>query len=191
MLYLMIIILAIIIALLRGGELESLYHISIEGVYFFAAALLLRGFVLLFETIDFLFFPECSPVLIIISYFLLIVASIQNRKLPGFKYITLGVLMNAFVILVNGGKMPVLINQQMAQGMDATSLLGQAQNVVHSLKGHETLFAFLGDVISLPKPFPDTSILSVGDIMIFIGLFILIQKTMMSEEINSINKEQI
>lgn len=191
MLYLMIIILAIIIGLLRGGELENLYHISLEGIYFFAAALFLRGLIWFSGMINFLAFLKYSAVLLVISYFLLIFASIRNLKSPGFKYITLGVLMNAFVILVNGGKMPVLINQQIAQHINTANLPGYGKNVIYSLKGNGTLFAFLGDVISLPQPFPDTSILSVGDIMIFIGLFILIQKTMMLEDLNSIHKEPI
>ena len=191
MLYLMIIIFAIIIALLRGGELENLYHISIQGIYLFAAALLLRGIIFLFEQFDLLFFPEGSPILLIISYLLLIAASIRNMKLPGFKYITLGLIMNAFVILVNGGQMPVVISQRLVRRMDVNAALAQGQNAIHSLKSQETLFAFLGDVIPLPSPFPDSSILSVGDILIFVGLFVLIQKTMMLESNNIIPKEQI
>ncbi|MFW6148665.1 MAG: DUF5317 domain-containing protein [Atribacterota bacterium] len=185
MLYLIIIILAVIIGLIRGGELENLYHISIEGVYLFAVALLLRGLIWFFTVIDFSFLLNYNPVFLFMSYFLLIAAALQNMKMPGFKYITLGVLMNTFVILVNGGKMPVLINQQMIQEINGNTLLGVGQNAIHSLKSNETLFAFLGDVISIPKPFPGASIISVGDIMIFIGLFILIQKTMMKEDILS------
>ena len=41
MLYLIIIIFAIIIGLLRGGELERLSHVSIDGVHVFVAPLLL------------------------------------------------------------------------------------------------------------------------------------------------------
>ena len=191
MLYLMIIILAVIIGLLRGGELEKISHISIEGVYFFVAALLLRGLVWIFGILDFSILLRYSSFFIIFSYFLLIFASIRNIKLPGFRCVTLGVLLNSFVILVNGGKMPVLINQQIAQNMGTAALPGQEQNLVHTLMGNETLFAFLGDVIPLPGPFPDNSILSVGDIMIFIGLFIFIQNTMMKEDMLKQDNEEI
>ncbi len=182
MLYLIIVIFAIIIALLRGGELERMSHISVEGVYIFAAALLLRGLIWLFGIMDFSAFIGYSAIFLVISYFLLLFASLRNINLPGFKYISLGILLNLFVITVNVGKMPVLINQQIAMNIDSTTLLEHGHNMIHSLKGSETLFAFLGDVILLPKPFPDNSILSVGDIMIFVGLIVLIQKTMMKED---------
>ena len=182
MLYLIIIILSIIIGLLRGGELEKISHISIKGVHFFAAALSLRGLIWISELLDITILLSSSSFFIAISYFLLVFVSIRNIKLPGFSYTTLGVLLNSFVILVNGGKMPVLINQQIAQHMNTAALPGQEQNIIHTLMGSETLFAFLGDVIPLPGPFPDNSILSVGDILIFIGLFVLIQKIMMEED---------
>jgi hypothetical protein len=182
MLYVIIIITSIIIGLLRGGELEKLFTISIEGVLIFATALLLRLGVWAFDLIGISGILTYSPYIIIISYFLLIYVSIHNIKLPGFKYIILGLILNGFVITLNGGSMPVLVKQGAITNINNTGLLESGTRVVHSLMNDNTLFAFLGDVISIPKPFPDTSIISVGDIMILVGLFILIQKIMMSGE---------
>ena len=182
MLYVIIIITSIIIGLLRGGELEKLFTISIEGVLIFATALLFRLGVWAFDLIGISSILTYSPYIIIISYFLLIYVSIHNIKLPGFKYIILGLILNGFVITLNGGSMPVLVKQGAITNINNTGLLESGTRVVHSLMNDNTLFAFLGDVISIPKPFPDTSIISVGDIMILVGLFILIQKIMMSGE---------
>ncbi len=182
MLYVIIIITSIIIGLLRGGELEKLFTISIEGVLIFATALLFRLGVWAFDLIGISGILTYSPYIIIISYFLLIYVSIHNIKLPGFKYIILGLILNGFVITLNGGSMPVLVKQGAIININNTGLLESGTRVVHSLMNDNTLFAFLGDVISIPKPFPDTSIISVGDIMILVGLFILIQKIMMSGE---------
>ena len=182
MLYVIIIITSIIIGLLRGGELEKLFTISIEGVLIFATALLLRLGVWSFDLIGISGILNYSPYIIIISYFLLIYVSIRNIKLPGFKYIILGLILNGFVIMLNGGSMPVLVKQRAIININTTGLLESGTRVVHSLMNDNTLFAFLGDVIAIPKPFPDTSIISVGDIMILAGLFILIQKIMMSGE---------
>ncbi|MFA6711511.1 MAG: DUF5317 domain-containing protein [Candidatus Caldatribacteriota bacterium] len=182
MLYVIIIITSIIIGLLRGGELEKLFTISIEGVLIFATALLFRLGVWAFDLIGISGILTYSPYIIIISYFLLIYVSIHNIKLPGFKYIILGLILNGFVITLNGGSMPVLVKQGAITNINNTGLLESGTRVVHSLMNDNTLFAFLGDVISIPKPFPDTSIISVGDIMILVGLFILIQKIMMSGE---------
>ena len=182
MLYVIVIITGIIIGLLRGGELEKLFAISIEGVLLFAIALLFRLGVWAFDLIGIPNILSYSPYIIIISYFLLIYVSIRNLKVPGFKYIILGLLLNAFVIILNGGSMPVLVRRGVIENISSNSFLNSGTKVVHSLMNDNTLFAFLGDVIVIPKPFPDTSIISVGDIMILVGLFILIQKTMMIGE---------
>ena len=182
MLYVIIIITSIIIGLLRGGELERLFSISVEGVTMFAIALLLRLIVWVFDLIGASGISTYSPYIIVISYFLLIYVSIRNIKLPGFKYIILGLLLNGFVIMLNGGSMPVLVKKGVIADANAIGLLESGTRVVHSLMNDNTLFAFLGDVIAIPKPFPEASIISVGDIMILVGLFILIQKIMMLEE---------
>ena len=182
MLYVIIIITSIIIGLLRGGELEKLFAISIEGVLLFAVALLFRLGAWAFDLIDIPGILSYSPYIIVVSYFLLIYASIYNLKVPGFKYIILGLLLNAFVIILNGGSMPVLLKQGIIENLSRTNFLDSGTRGIHSLMNDNTLFAFLGDVISIPKPFPDTSIISVGDIMILVGLFILIQKAMMMGE---------
>ena len=182
MLYIIIIITSIIIGLLRGGELEKLFSISVEGVLLFAIALLLRLGVWVFDLIGIPGILSYSPYIIIISYFLLIYVSFRNIKLPGFKYIILGLILNGFVILLNGGSMPVLVKQGANTSINKIVLLELGNRVVHSLMNDNTLFAFLGDVITIPKPFPDSSIISVGDIMILVGLFVLIQRTMMLGE---------
>lgn len=182
MLYLMILIVAMIIGLLRGGELNSLYRISIEGVSLFAAALILRISIWFVEYTKLSFFFPYVTIIIMISYFLLIFASIKNMKLPGFKYITLGILLNSFVILANQGKMPVLINQGLAQHINPNTLMENSRSMIHYLKNGGTLFAFLGDVLPLPNPFPENAILSVGDILIFVGILIFVQKTMLREK---------
>jgi hypothetical protein len=182
MLYIIIIIASIIIGLLRGGELEKLSTISIWGVPLFALALLLRVLIWVFGLLDFSVLLSYSPFFIIISYLILIFVSIQNIKLPGFRYITLGLVLNSFVIIINGGQMPVLLPQEAIQNVNMTNILAEETEGLHFLINNNTLFAFLGDVIPMPKPFPDSSILSVGDIMIMVGLFMLIQKTMKQEE---------
>lgn len=182
MLYIIVIITSIIIGLLRGGELEKIFNISIKGVSIFAIALFLRLGVWALDLIGISVVSIYSPYLIIISYFLLIYVSIRNLKLPGFKYIILGLLLNTFVIVLNGGSMPVLVKKEIIENINPASFLKAKSRVVHSLMNNNTLFAFLGDVITMPKPFPDTSLISVGDILILVGLFVLIQKTMMKED---------
>lgn len=182
MLYIIIIIISITGGLLRGGELDRLSHITIEGIPLFAIALLLRLGVWLVGLLNYSSILKYGPHLIIISYFLLTFVSIRNIKLPGFKYIILGLLLNGFVIVLNGGKMPVLFKQSMVGNNNIASFSGAENRTIHFLINNNTLFAFLGDVFAMPKSFPTNELISVGDIMIFVGLFIFIQKTMMKKE---------
>ena len=181
MLYIIVIVASIIISLICVGELERLTNISIEGVPLFAIALLLRLGVWAAELLSFSGISRFCPHLIIISYLILIFASLRNIKLPGFKYIDLGLLLNAFVIMLNGGRMPVLITQGLVEKFNSATLSPAGNSAVHCLRDNMTLFAFLGDVIPMPCFFPSNELLSVGDIMLFIGLFVLIQQIMMKE----------
>lgn len=189
MLYIIVIIISIIIGLLRGGEIEELANISIKGVTFFAIALFLRVSAWGVSFLGIGNMEKFNSFLIIISYVLLIYVSMQNIKMPGFKYINLGILLNAFVIFLNGGKMPVLIGKEVMNNANTANIFHE-ESIVHSLMNSDTMFAFLGDVISMPKPFPDNSIISVGDILILTGIFILIQK-IMTREVRSIHKDEI
>ncbi len=189
MLYIILIVISIIIGLLRGGEIEGLASISIKGVSLFAIALFLRLIVWGFGFIGSNIVQKYSSYLIIISYFLLIYVSIQNIKMPGFKYINLGIILNAFVIFLNGGKMPVLIQHEVIGNTSIANIV-EGESVIHSLMNNNTLFAFLGDLISIPKPFPDNSIVSAGDILILTGIFVLIQK-IMTRENRIIQKDEI
>ncbi len=189
MLYIIVIIISIIIGLLRGGEIEELANISIKGVTFFAIALFLRVSAWGVSFLGIGNMEKFNSFLIIISYVLLIYVSMQNIKMPGFKYINLGILLNAFVIFLNGGKMPVLIGKEVMNNANMANIFHE-ESIVHSLMNSDTMFAFLGDVISMPKPFPDNSIISVGDILILTGIFILIQK-IMTREVRSIHKDEI
>ncbi|NLZ72793.1 MAG: DUF5317 domain-containing protein [Bacteroidales bacterium] len=181
MLYIIIVIVSIIIGLIRGGELERLTNISIEGAPLFAVALLLRLGVWTAELLSFSGILRISPYLIIASYLILIFVSLRNLKLPGFKYIVLGLMLNAFVVILNGGRMPVLITQGLVEKFNPAALSTARTSAIHCLRNNSTLFAFLGDVIPMPWFFPTNELLSVGDIMLIIGLFVLIQKVMMKE----------
>jgi len=185
MFYLIIVTLAIIIALLRGGDLERLFEISIKSVYLFAIALGLRILIWVIAGLNISAIVNYIGYFSVLSYLFLLYASFTNIKIDGFKYIILGLSLNSFVILINGGKMPVLLSEKTVEQIDIETLFNNGKNAIHLIKNENTMFTFLGDIFQLPKPFPDTSILSVGDIIIIVGLFVLIQKIMINDEIPS------
>jgi len=70
-------------------------------------------------------------------------------------------------------------------GLDDFALvLKEGTYVTHALVTEKTLFRFLADVIPLSPPFPDPSVVSAGDFLMFYGVFSLIQNAMVKEELN-------
>jgi len=193
MLYAYIIIISIIIGLLRNGKLSSLSQISLKRIELIVLACLIQGGLIFLGSRKVKFVLDYSSYMIIFSYIVLLLAVWYNKKLKGIKIITLGIIFNFIVIVANGGHMPVLLNSLYKAGLnDFALVLKEGTYVTHTLITEKTLFGFLADVIPLPPPFPDPSVVSVGDFFMFYGVFNLIQNAMVkrqNSEIRSQNSE--
>jgi hypothetical protein len=171
-----ILILAILVALLRGGKITPLADLNIQW-----RGLILFGFliqILIFN--DFwqknLTLQPLSPFLYIASLVLLLIALAKNRAIPGMKIITLGFLLNSLAITLNGGYMPASVDALIASGWSHHEP-GQINN--NSIAaGPTTLLPFLGDIFAIPKGFIFPNVFSIGDVLIAIGAVYLLQKTM-------------
>jgi len=193
MLYVYIIIISIIIGLLRNGKLSSLSQISLEKIELIVLACLIQAGLIFLGSKKVKFVLDYSSYIIIFSYIVLLLAVWYNKKLKGIKIIALGIIFNFIVIVVNGGHMPVLLSSLYKAGLnDFALVLKEGIYITHVLISEKTLFGFLADVIPLSPPFPDPSVVSVGDILMFYGVFSLIQNAMVKKqnsEIRSQNSE--
>jgi len=185
MLYVYIIIISIIIGLLRNGKLSSLSQISLMRIELIVLACLIQGGIIFLGPRQIKFVIDYSSYMIIFSYIVLLLAVWYNKKLKGMKIIFLGIVFNFIVITANGGYMPVLLNSVYKAGLnDFAIVLKEGSYVTHTLITEKTLFRFLADVIPLSSPFPDPSVVSVGDFLMFYGVFSLIQNAMLKKELN-------
>jgi fermentation-respiration switch protein FrsA (DUF1100 family) len=92
-----------------------------------------------------------------------------NRRLPGAAIIAIGAIMNGLTIVLNGGVMPAASSAQRIAGLH---LGGGFNNSAH--RAHPLLL-WLGDVIPVPGPLPN--VMSVGDLVIFAGMLVLLHRT--------------
>lgn len=118
-----------------------------------------------------------------LSYIMLLYAFWSNKKYVGVVTIGLGSLLNAVVILVNGGKMPVSLEALERAGLDKMAdMLVRGADSKHSLLNENTYLGFLSDIIHIPG-FPGImmGIVSIGDLLIMIGLFILTYEVIKGE----------
>jgi len=191
MFYVYIIIISIIIGLLRNGKLSSLSQISLKRMELLVLAFIIQvGLTFLgSKKIEFVF--NYSSYALAFSYVVLLIAVWYNGKLKGMKIIALGIAFNFMVIVANGGHMPVLLSSLYKAGLnDFALVLKEGTYVTHTLITEKTLFKFLADVIPLPPPFPDPSVVSVGDFLLFYGVFSLIQNAMVKKEQNPEDRSQ-
>lgn len=112
---------------------------------------------------------------IIASYVLLGWVLLRNWDRQPARIIFLGAAMNALVIAVNGGRIPVDIELATWVGFDTTPLL-DGGTYKHAAMSEVTRLGFLGDVI--PVPWPVRRVISIGDIFIALGVFLFVQELM-------------
>lgn len=191
MLYLYIIIISITIGLLRNGKLSSLSQISLKRIELIVLAFLIQAGLIFLGSRKIGFVLDYSSSMVIFSYIVLLLAVWHNKELKGMNFIALGIIFNFVVIIANGGHMPVLLNSLYKVGLDSFALvLKEGTYVTHTLITEKTLFGFLADVIPLSPPFPDPSVVSAGDFLMFYGVFSLIQNAMLKKELNPEENEQ-
>jgi len=185
MLYIYIIVISIIIGMLRNGKLSSLSQISLKKIELIVLACLIQAGLIFLGSKKVKFVLDIGSYMIIFSYIVLLLAVWYNKKLKGMKIIFLGIVFNFIVITANGGHMPVLLSSVYKAGLnDFAIVLKEGSYITHTLITEKTLFGFLADVIPLSPPFPDPSVVSMGDFLMFYGVFSLIQNAMLKKELN-------
>ncbi len=174
-------IFALIISLLRGGKLSQLGELPLREFWLVPLALLIQSGVYWVAVRGIGLGPSWfSPVLDTVSYFLLLFFTLRNRSLLGMRWITLGIFLNTIVISLNGGLMPV-DPSFLPETIRATLLAGQG---THGLMTATTHLSFLADLFYLDIPVLQKQVFSVGDIVIDIGCFLLVHKTMIKSQNN-------
>lgn len=89
---------------------------------------------------------------------------LRNLALPGLPLVAAGTVANLAAILANGGAMPA--------SPEALALVGHGVNEGYSnsaVVANPALWA-LTDILAIPSPLPFANVLSVGDVLIGIGV---------------------
>ena len=108
-------------------------------------------------------------------YLLLLVFLWLNRRLPGVTLLAIGFLLNFLAIAANGGTMPSIIT-----GLDPELVrqMKAGEWLTYTLLTESSKLPWLADV--MVQPWPAVKTFSVGDILISLGVFWLVFKTMIT-----------
>lgn len=176
------IIIAIVIALFRGGTFSNLADIKLKAKWIFPVLLAMQVIVF-FTQSKYEIIGAFSNYIFILIYVVGLIFLWMNRHHTGFMVIFIGVLMNFVVMALNGGRMPV--SAEAASILDPYFIEALKSGLYgkHELITESTRFALLGDIIPLSAPYPKEQVISIGDVIMNIGVFIFIQKIMVKQKI--------
>ncbi|HET6456071.1 MAG TPA: DUF5317 domain-containing protein [Armatimonadota bacterium] len=170
-------VLSIIVGFIRKGSLRNLSRVPIRHFYLFCLPFLIFAAV---STIAVSMRHESLMPYIrpadICQYVILLAAIFLNFHMREMWVVGAGVLSNLAVLAANGGTMPVSMEALKRAGL--AGALG-SQPVRHAILTPETRLKPLADIIPV-HTFSSfmSQVISAGDILIAIGLFILIQSYM-------------
>jgi len=178
-------VLALLTAVLRGGQFSRLAAMRIRSGWLILVAFAMQVWLVYFFTGKTRGAFDPSPWVHVGSYVLLMAALWQNRHVPGMPVIALGLLLNAAVIIANGGFMPI--------EPAAVERLGHAERVVDPglgsrvymtkdvvLSRNLTRLWPLSDVFVVALPYPLRTAFSMGDALLAAGFFVLLNRVMIN-----------
>jgi hypothetical protein len=171
------IILSFIVGLIRKGNLRALSQLRLKWGWIFPLLLLVQIGVFVYQN-SFKILGQASEIIYMIAYIIGLVFIYQNRHYKGFILIFIGVFLNFLVMAVNGGRMPVSMEAASVLDPGYLDIMKQQLYAKHTILSESTKLSFLGDIIPLTNPYPKTQIISIGDVLMNVGIFQFIQYLM-------------
>jgi len=162
-------VLGVAVGLLRGGRFDNISAAQFRQPWMVFAGLAIQVGAQLLEPKIPALHGGAGYLVLAISYALVIGFVALNLRFPGAIFIGAGLLLNLIVITANGA-MPVSLWAVHAAG--AKSLPGLATGVKHHTMGPGSRLDVLGDII----PLPELGVLSVGDCVLGLGIYLLVQR---------------
>lgn len=170
-------ILGIIIGKIRGGKIKRLGYSTLQLPF-----ILLCSFILILGTsiLNSLGHPVAIAYrmpLYIVAYVLLFLVLFFNLHQRSLWFVMIGAILNFAAIVLNQGSMPVDLALLEAHGFNNMLQSMKINALPHyiSLEVAHPLTQYLGKIIATPSFYPLKQILSVGDLLISLGLLLYVQ----------------
>lgn len=174
---------SVVVGKLRGGTLSSLGGTPLRKVEFIVAAFAAEAAVLGLGARGSRPILIVAPYIFLAAYASLLYAIWVNRSLHWMPLVGLGVLLNFGVILANGMRMPVSRDALAAAGLAyQVGAIGSGKVLTYRLADSATRLGFLGDIIPIGSPYPIHRVVSIGDLVMALGVFLLVQHEMFARK---------
>ncbi|MFF0828742.1 DUF5317 domain-containing protein [Brevibacillus sp. NPDC003359] len=160
-----ILILSFIIAFIRGARMREFPKFHYLSILFAAIGLQLCSAL----------FSSWGGLFISVAYLLLLIFFYSNREHEDIRVFMIGWFFNALAIWSNGGKMPIDIELAKKLPYSVEPIIN-GTDFKHSVLDSNSNLSFLSDILFMP--FPIARVISIGDIFIMLGAFLLVQRVM-------------
>ncbi|MDO5041277.1 MAG: DUF5317 domain-containing protein [Peptoniphilus sp.] len=163
--------------LIGNRKIDRDINFNKYGMYFILTGLLLNIAMMIFTRIDLGYltyvFVEHYFYWHVGSLLLIAVGLIVNYRNIGMPIVGLGFILNAIPIILNG-KMPVS-ERALLKTTDTYkfNLIAQGRSLSHGIFENPEMY-ILSDIIPLASPYPMAKVISVGDVVISIGIVVYI-----------------
>lgn len=183
-------IISFFIALFRKGSLRGLSELKVKAGWIFPLLLIVQLVVYYYQN-DYKALGQASGLIYMVVYILGLFFLFINRQHQGFNIIFIGVFLNFLVMALNGGRMPVSAEAAAILDPSFIQALESGLYAKHVLLDQSTRLGMLGDIIPLTDPYPKSQVISIGDVVMNIGIFLFIQYLLVhlpkSKEVKDIN----
>jgi len=177
---LLIILIAVIVGRILGGDIRRLVVLRLRGEGVLIVALT-GQFVLPRVAHEFGYGSEIQYWLWMIPALLVVGTAILNLNVTGMSLMALGVALNALVISVNYG-MPVLDTAVSVAGLNELIPAIESTRGFYFVAGEHTPLLILADVLPVAGPEYIRTILSLGDMLLFVGVAVLLMNAMLVQD---------
>ncbi len=182
------IILGIIVGLVKGGRLSNIGYIDIRGTWFFVIGFILQIMIIAAKEFDFI--SNYSKWLFVLSVIFILFGLALNMNYKSFWIIMIGAILNYIVIFANGFKMPIYFEGLKLAGLE-TMIDGITSGDIINYTSLDTSVGwakYLGKFIVVPKPYPLAKVISIGDILISLGIILFLNGEMNSSKLTMRNR---
>lgn len=172
------IILSVIVGYLRKGNLKALGTLKLKFGLVFPLLLLVQVAVFSLQN-EIPVLGKASGYIFMLVYIAGMFFLAMNWHYKGFIIILIGVFLNFLVMAVNGGRMPVSMEAAVILDPGYIEAIKGELYAKHAVLTSSSNLGFLGDIIPLTDPYPKNQVISIGDVLMNIGVFMFIQQLML------------
>ncbi len=177
--YIEAIVLGLMIGIARNGRISNFLEVRFKGwsLSLFALVLFIVPYILKFAHVEF----DQIQIFPFIAMGIIALIALMNFGKTGMKIVFLGITLNLIVMGLNDFLMPIDTVKMTQLGFDSFVESLNNGNVVNyiDIQRADSIAKYLGKVIALPNVYPLAKVLSIGDIIISIGIAWVIQYDML------------